>query len=220
MDGGVVARRGERHPSGAADDREDRRLSGGADPGRHRAVAAARAHKRPTLFAVSASASVVVSGVNLGQNTGLTVLFSGTVGAALAAANLGLSALAISIDSVSPFHLATATAVAAAALDWLVDAPVATVLNVNVPDLPLDRLAGVRHARLASFGTVQRSILDRQDGPYLATFERLTQPEPDAGTDGAYLRDGWVTVSALLGIRTDDSIDVAPFIERAVTWAA
>lgn len=164
----------------------------------------------------AASASVVASGINLGRNTGVAVLFSGTVGAALAASNLGLSGLAMSIDAFEPAHLATAAAVTAAAFDWLLDAPTGTVLNVNVPDLPLDALAGVCQAPLATFGTVQASVEEREPGPFTAQF-RITQPEPEPGTDGALLRDGWVTITALVGIRADGHLDAASFIERAVS---
>ena len=167
----------------------------------------------------AASASLVASGVNLGQNTGSLVLFSGTVGAALAAASLGLSALAVSIDSFHPTCLATATIASAAAVDWLVDAPAGTVLNVNVPDLPVDRLAGVRQAPLAEFGTVQAAVREPQTGPFTVQL-RPTQAEPEPGTDAALLRDGWVTVTALVGVRADEALDMASVIERAVARAA
>jgi len=167
----------------------------------------------------AAEASVIASGVNLGRNTGVAVLFSGTVGAALAAANLGLSGLAVSIDSFEPAHLSTATTVAAAALDWVLDAPAGTVLNVNVPDLPLDRLAGVRQTPLATFGTVQASIADRPPGPFTAQF-RFSDPKVEPGTDGALLREGWVTVTALVGIRADGDLDIASAIQHAIVQAA
>lgn len=171
------------------------------------------------LGGAAAAASVVASGVNLGPNTGVAVLFSGTVGAAMAAANLGLSGLAVSIDGFEPAHLATATTVAAAALDWLLDAPAGTVLNVNVPDLPVDRLAGVRDAPLATLGEVQASIQEREDGPFVAQFH-IAQRYLEPGTDAAYLRDGWVTVTPLLGIRADTDVDMASVIERAISRAA
>jgi len=171
------------------------------------------------LGEAAAAVSVVASGVNLGPNTGVAVLFSGTVGAALAGANLGLSGLAVSIDSFEPAHWATATTVAAAALDWILEAPAGTVLNVNVPDLRVDRLAGVCQAPLATFGTVQASVREPEAGPFTAQF-RVTQPDPAPGTDGALLRDGWVTVTALMGIRADGEVEVASFIEQAVSRAA
>ena len=171
------------------------------------------------LGEAGASVSVVASGVNLGPNTGTSVLFSGTVGAALAAANVGLSGLAVSIEGFEPAHFATATVVAAAALDWIVDAPAGTVLNVNVPDLPLDRLAGVCQAPLAAFGTVQAAVREMGSGPYNAQF-RFDVPAPEPGTDGALLREGWVTVTALQGVRAAQGGEVATFIERAVSRAA
>jgi 5'-nucleotidase len=171
------------------------------------------------LGEAAAAASVVASGVNLGPNTGVAVLFSGTVGAAMAAANLGLSGLAVSIDAFRPAHFETATTVAAAALDWLLDAPAGTVLNVNVPDRPVDRLAGVRQAPLATLGTFEAAIQERGAEPFLAQFE-IGEREPAPGTDAALLREGWVTVTALLGIRADDDVDMAPAIERAISRAA
>ncbi len=171
------------------------------------------------LGQAAAEATIVASGVNLGPNTGTSVLFSGTVGAALAGASVGLSGLAVSINAFRPAHFATATTVAAAALDWIVDAPAGTVLNVNVPDLPADRLAGVCQAPLATFGTVQAAVREPDGNPYTAEF-RFTAPDPEAGTDGALLREGWVTVTALLGVRADTDAEVASFIERAVARAA
>jgi 5'-nucleotidase len=171
------------------------------------------------LGGAAASASVVASGVNLGPNTGVSVLFSGTVGAAMAAANLGLSALAVSIDAFRPEHLATATTVAAAALDWLVDAPAGTVLNVNVPDRPLDHLAGVRQAPLATLGEVEASIREEGSEPFLAQFH-IAERDPEPGTDTHFLRQGWVTVTPLLGIQADTEVEMASVIERAIAQAA
>jgi 5'-nucleotidase len=167
----------------------------------------------------ASGASVVASGVNLGPNTGVAVLFSGTVGAAMAAANLGLSGLAVSIDAVQPRHLGTATTVAAAVLDWLLEAPAGTVLNVNVPDLPVERLAGVRQAPLATLGTFEAVVQDRGSEPFLAQFQ-IGRQDPEPGTDAALLREGWVTVTALLGIQADERVDLASTIERAVSRAA
>ncbi|HEX2024641.1 MAG TPA: hypothetical protein VHF00_08035, partial [Acidimicrobiales bacterium] len=58
----------------------------------------------------------------------------------------------------------TAEAVAHQALSWLAGAQARTVLNVNVPDLPLERLAGVRWAPLANFGQVQAAMREGDGG--------------------------------------------------------
>lgn len=171
------------------------------------------------LGAVAHSATIVASGINLGPNCGAAVLHSGTVGAALAAANLGLSGLAVSSASMRPAHLGTATTVAAAALDWIAASPPGTVLNVNVPDLPLDRLRGVRQAALASFGTVEAAVRESGSAPFTIQL-RGNDAEPEEGTDSALLGAGWVTVTSLLGVRADRGIDVAGDLERAISRAA
>src|SRR5947199_9066406 len=53
---------------------------------------------------------VVVSGINPGPNTGRSTLHSGTVGAALTAANMGLSGLAVRVGAGQAIHIATARA--------------------------------------------------------------------------------------------------------------
>ncbi|MDQ2825688.1 MAG: 5'/3'-nucleotidase SurE, partial [Actinomycetota bacterium] len=180
------------------------------------AVLAARVGE---LGPIAHAASVVASGVNLGANTGAAVLHSGTVGAALAAANLGLSGLAVSMATMRPVHLDTATVVAAAALDRLAGSPPGTVLNVNVPDLPLDRLKGICQAPLACFGTLETIVRERGTEPFTVQI-RGRDVEPDPGSDSAMLREGWVTVTSLIGVRADDSVDVAGDIERAISRAA
>jgi 5'-nucleotidase len=151
---------------------------------------------------------MVVSGVNRGPNTGLGILHSGTVGAALTAGNLGLPALAISIDSVRPRHLDTAAAVAASAMGWLLHAPAGTVLNVNVPDLPIDQVRGVREAPLARFGTVEATMRAVDDAGQDTLFVRLGRGPnspgggaSDGGTDAALLAAGFVTVTCVAGVR-------------------
>jgi 5'-nucleotidase len=172
----------------------------------------------PPALAVIAGASgglggrprLVVSGVNRGPNTGLGILHSGTVGAALTAGNLGIAALAISIDSVRPRHYGTAATVAAAVMAWLLQAPAGTVLNVNVPDLPVERIRGVREAPLARFGTVE-ATMSTPLGPATETTEAETlfvrlgpgagAGASDAGTDAALLAAGFVTVTCVSGVR-------------------
>jgi 5'-nucleotidase len=153
---------------------------------------------------------VVVSGINPGNNTGRAVLHSGTVGAALTAASFGVSGLAVSIgeaQGAAP-NWDTACAFGVAALDWLVEAPARTVLNVNVPDLSLADVAGVRQARLAPFGTVRTTIVSAGEGR-LEVELRPTEEVLDPDTDTALVLAGYVAVTALVGPRAaGDELDV------------
>ena len=143
---------------------------------------------------------VVVSGINRGHNIGVPIFHSGTVAAALTAAGQGLSAVAISIDSEHPGHWPTAAAVAAEALAWIVPEPAGTVLTINVPDRPLDELAGVRHASLAP---IKRSRIVGTTAPTGEPMIELEPPYPNPvlDSDEALLKAGYVTVTPIVGIR-------------------
>jgi len=151
---------------------------------------------------------VVVSGVNPGTNTGRSVLHSGTVGAALTAANFGISGLATSIATGEPSELATAVLLATAALAWLVDAPARTVLNLNVPNLSSADVRGVRNARLAPFGSVRAAMAESRDG--LLQIELTeTEVELDPETDTALVKAGYAAVTALVGVRAAEDVDAS-----------
>jgi 5'-nucleotidase len=162
---------------------------------------------------------LVASGVNLGQNTGSSVLHSGTVGAALTGAHLGLSALAVSLAGDRPHHFDTATEVSAAALEWLHGAPPGTVLNVNIPDVPIDRIAGVREAPLARFGAVQAALREPTEGSFTTRLE-FSWPDAEPGSDAALLAAGFVTVTRLVGVVAEAEPEVAGVMERALSRAA
>jgi 5'-nucleotidase len=163
--------------------------------------------------------SLVASGINLGPNTGYAVLHSGTVGAALTAANFGASGVAVSLDSSRLDHLATAAAVAQQALSWLARAPVRTVLNVNVPDLPLRRVSGVRWAPLATFGQVQAAVHEG-DGGRLQVEIKAGEHERTDGSDTALLAAGFVTVTSIVGVQATEENDAPRAIEAGLSTIA
>jgi 5'-nucleotidase len=145
---------------------------------------------------------LVVSGINPGCNTGRSVLHSGTVGAALTAANFGISALAVSIDVGDHYHFETAAELAVAITAWLANQPPRTVINLNVPNVPLEEIRGVRPARLAPFGTVRAAIVEHRRGR-LQLEMRATGVELAPDTDTAVVTAGFAAVTSLAGIRED-----------------
>ncbi len=92
---------------------------------------------------------LVLSGINEGANVGRSILHSGTVGAVLSAAQLGISGLAVSVQWGEEIHYDTAASLTIQVLDELVRAPARTILNLNVPNVPLSDLRGVRRARVS-----------------------------------------------------------------------
>ena len=95
---------------------------------------------------------MVASGINDGANLGDDVLYSGTVAAAIEGRFLGLPTVAVSLctSAGSGRHFATAARVAQRLVGGLLsrrlDSPL--ILNVNVPDLPYEELAGYASTRL------------------------------------------------------------------------
>ena len=102
---------------------------------------------------------IVLSGINHGVNVGRSAMHSGTVGAALTAAHFGLRCLAVSIrwgDDPVPWE--TPATMAAALVPVLEGAPAGTTLNLNVPNVGLHELRGLRHGRLGRGGTIRSAV--------------------------------------------------------------
>lgn len=92
----------------------------------------------------------VISGINSHENLGDDVLYSGTVAAAIEGRFLPLPAMAVSLVNRGNFFYDTA---ALAVLDLLNKSsvcsfPKRTILNVNVPDIPYEKLKGIKVTRL------------------------------------------------------------------------
>jgi 5'-nucleotidase len=152
---------------------------------------------------------VVVSGINTGLNTGHSVLHSGTVGAALTAANFGGSGLAVSIEPTDPWHFATACDYAAAALAWLIDhAPTCTVLNLNVPGRPRNEVVGLRWAKLDRFGSVRAAVVD-SDATGVQLEFRDTGATLDPDSDTALVAQGYATLTAISGV-SETEVEMRP----------
>jgi 5'-nucleotidase len=161
----------------------------------------------------------VVSGINPGLNTGRATLHSGTVGAALTAANVGRKGLAVSQDYGDPMCWPTAAALAVEALGWLEEAEDLTVLNLNVPNTALDEVKGIRWATLAPFGSVRAAIADASETRLQMEFRAVDEALPE-GSDTALVFAGYAAVSSLVGIRVGEPLPVAPGVGPPILRSA
>jgi len=93
---------------------------------------------------------MVVAGINAGSNLGDDVLYSGTVAAAVEGRFLGYPAIAVSLAGRDVSHFDTAARVAKLLMLRLLEHPLPsdTILNVNVPDVPLNKIMGFATTRL------------------------------------------------------------------------
>jgi 5'-nucleotidase len=142
------------------------------------------------LGAVGPKPDLVLSGINHGVNVGRSILHSGTVGAVLTASQLGISGLAVSLRAgADPDPWESAADLAVALIPMLLAAPARTVLNLNVPALPLAELRGLRWARVSGAGLIKAARgsgsweapnLEEIEGPAAAEAARsVMEGEPD-----------------------------------------
>ena len=89
---------------------------------------------------------LVVSGINHGANLGDDVTYSGTVAAAMEGTLLGIPSIAISVVGEDKLIFDQAAEFAVHLIEKILQEgmPEETLLNVNVPNLPKDRLKGVK----------------------------------------------------------------------------
>ncbi len=144
---------------------------------------------------------MVISGINAGSNLGDDVIYSGTVAAAIEGRFLGLPAMAVSLDGDDLVHYETAAGVVRGLVSVLSDHPLPGdyILNVNVPDLPADRLRGVRTTRCGARHQSQPVIPCGSDGDTRLFSIGAFGDGADAGpgTDFDAVADGWVSITPL-----------------------
>ncbi|KPJ87719.1 MAG: stationary phase survival protein SurE [Gammaproteobacteria bacterium SG8_11] len=144
---------------------------------------------------------MVLSGINAGSNMGDDVIYSGTVAAAMEGRFLGLPALAISLAGEHLVHYDTATQVVLQLLDKLKyrPLPVDTILNVNVPDVPLDQLQGIHATRLGRRHKSEPVVKQRDPRGKPIYWVGPVGPEEDAGpgTDFFAVRSNAVSVTPI-----------------------
>ncbi len=144
--------------------------------------------------------NLVVSGINNGPNLGDDVLISGTVGAALQGYLRNIPAIAVSTVSIESEYLEVpASLVAIIAADF--DAgrlPDDIFLNVNVPDLPLEKIKGIRITNLAHKTNID-SVQEGHDGrrEFYWLVRRKLDFEAAADTDIKAIEQDCISITEL-----------------------
>jgi 5'-nucleotidase len=144
---------------------------------------------------------LVVSGINEGVNLGDDILYSGTVAAAMEGRNLGLPALAVSLDCNQGLYYETAAEITKELVLKLYTNPLParTLLNVNVPDLPLSQIKGTQVTRLGTRHQAEPMIKATDPRGRPVYWVGCAGPEADAGpgTDFFALSEHCVSITPL-----------------------
>jgi len=148
----------------------------------------------------------VVSGINHGANVGDDIFFSGTVGAARMAYISGYSGIAVSfasMDSASPYLRDAASFVVSFIKDFLFPSDTLRLFSINYPNLPFDKIKGMRYAPLAkrhygeSFTAVPLPD-GRTSLRLVGEIGGLSSTKSEYETDADLVRLGYITVTPLL----------------------
>ena len=160
---------------------------------------------------------MVVSGINRGANMGNDVLLSGTVGGALQGYLRGLPSIALSVQWMGEMHFDVA-----AKLGGLLANEIAAyrcqsmLLNVNLPNLPLDKINGIVVSKVGK-GGYSKAIRMGYDGTSDEYKIALDKPSWDLeeGTDIYAVEAGKISITPLEGVlRTAEGI---PFLDGTLS---
>ena len=149
---------------------------------------------------------MVASGINDGSNLGDDVLYSGTVAAATEGRHLGKTAVAFSLNTDglrgdATRHFATGAHFARVIVERLVAAPLgrATILNVNIPNIPVAEVKGIKVTRLGNRHRSEAVITaeDPRGRPVYWIGPAGRSQDAGPGTDFHAVAEGYVSVTPL-----------------------
>lgn len=155
---------------------------------------------------------LIVSGLNAGSNSGINVLYSGTVAAAIEGAFFRITSIATSMEytRLRPLDFARGATLARSAVEQIIAhrPPTGSLFNVNVPSPDRGPIRGIR-------------VLPQNIAPFIEGFDRRTDPrgrvyfwmtpdfscpDPHPDTDVTALAEGYITITPLQFNLTDSAM--------------
>ena len=142
---------------------------------------------------------LVVTGINFGANLGDDVIYSGTVAGAIEGRFLGLPSIALSLASWECNHFDTAGKIAKILVEQIDKAPLSnsTIINVNVPDIPMHEIMGIKTTRMGSRHKSAPSIQDSKNPSLYWIGENGKEADNVEGTDFHAISNNFVSITPL-----------------------
>lgn len=149
---------------------------------------------------------LVIAGINPGSNTGVNINYSGTAGAAREAALNGLLSMAVSIERSKTVDYQGMSRFIDDLLDKICDynLPSGTFLNINAPDISLDKARGVKITRQDSnnISTQFNKRIDPKDRSYY-WYGSPYQADSEPDTDVSALSQNYISMTPIQCDTTD-----------------
>lgn len=146
---------------------------------------------------------MVVSGINAGYNIGVDILYSGTVSAAIEAAIINTPSVAVSLEyTEEPEKYVKAAKYGAKVVAQAKGNNLQRnmVLNVNVPDIPEEKIKGIKVCRIGNPKYTNYFVelpFDNESGHRVFEVRGNMNKYESDDTDNCFIEKGYVTVTPL-----------------------
>lgn len=144
---------------------------------------------------------LVISGINNGSNTAINIIYSGTVSAAREAAIMEVPAVAISVTNHTPKNFNYAAKLARMLALKMIDhkLPLGTMLNVNVPDVSEQEIAGIILTKQgkSKWDDIYEERKDPYNREYYWLTGRLLEVDTDYDIDQVAIRKNYVSITPI-----------------------
>ncbi|MBW2094399.1 MAG: 5'/3'-nucleotidase SurE [Deltaproteobacteria bacterium] len=144
---------------------------------------------------------IILSGINLGANVGVDILYSGTVSAATEGAFMGIRSAAISLDTLENPDFDFAARFSKEIVRFLARHGLrdGTALNVNIPSSPPHEINGVRLTRQGMSRYVENyeRRVDPRGNVYYWLSGEIPVDNGTPDTDGLALRERWISITPI-----------------------
>ncbi len=150
---------------------------------------------------------LIISGINLGNNTGISIIYSGTVSAATEGTILEIPSFAISLVAYRnpDFRYAAKFAKKMATIVLEKGLPVGTLLNVNVPNVKEEEIKGVLVTRQGK--AVYREHFDKRTDPWGRSYYWMAgekvELEEEEFVDDSALKNNQISITPIQFDLTD-----------------
>ena len=163
---------------------------------------------------------LLVSGINHGSNSSINVIYSGTMSAAVEGGIEGIPSIGFSLtdykwdaDFTAAKHYAKKIALQVLKANGNLPQPF--ILNVNIPDIPLEQIRGIRVVRQAKAKWVE--AYDKRVNPHGREYCWLTgefvNMDDGTDTDEYALKNGYVSI-----VPIDIDLTHYQLIDRLKNW--
>ncbi|MFA6600240.1 MAG: 5'/3'-nucleotidase SurE [Candidatus Omnitrophota bacterium] len=150
---------------------------------------------------------LLISGINQGANTGVSVYYSGTISAAREGLINRIPSVAVSLCSKSyrdfiPCMEIVSQIAGAYQAGWM---PREVLISINVPALPKEQIKGIKITKQAASRFIEEFVSEQErDGRKVYTLAgEIELYEPDGTSDEEAVNDGYISITPLKLDMTD-----------------